>query len=701
MEQLARAARRPQWLEHWGVPISIFLLAFLPRAIYPVSLTMLWYERAVRFGDVLLARDWAGTYLTYHPGVTVMWLAGIGIKIFGWRGGLSSAQLLGTYPSQIGTVNGAIAAGVLPLALVIALCIALSYPLLKRIAGPKVAIVGSCLLALDPFYITHSKVLHVNALLATFMFMSVLFLFSYRRRAEWQDLALSGAFAGLAFLTKSPSFFLIPYTVLVLGVQGLAAFGMDLRTPVRWSRWHSHLWRFFRSLLMWAGVAAVVFVAVWPAMWVRPFDVLSEMVNWTFFHVDTIHENPIFFNGKAEFGDPGVFFYLATMAWKTTAVTLLMTCTALVFALPRFRQKQYGDTVWLLIAYIVFFVVQMNLGSWKQMSYMVPVFPAIGVVAALGLVQTAEAIDRLRREWKQRRVSTLFILLALAYQFGVVLFHHPYYGTHHNNLLGGSRVAQHILPLQDQGEGLDLAAQYLNTLPRAQHARAMIYLLGAIPFRHSFVGFTNTRPDPWINYRIYYVNQVMRHLGGEEWEEAWNADQKRPPLWSVAFDGVTYVWVYGTPPGEFAAGGPEYDVDYRLGEHIRLERFRLSSETLVPGSNLTVVLIWKTDQKIAENYMVFCHIMSTSGELVAQRDGPPIYGVRPTPSWRAGEVIEDNYEIFLSDNLLPGEYELSVGMYASESMERLPAYDAAGERLPEDRIPLGSLLVQAPRVSDE
>jgi hypothetical protein len=699
--ELMYSSRHLRWLEHWVIPLSIFLLAFLPRAIYPVSLSMLWYERAVHFGDALLARDWAGTYLTYHPGVTTMWLAGIGIKIFAWQRGLSSAQLLGTYPSQIGTVNGAIAAGVLPLALAIALCIALSYSLLKRVADPKVAIVGSCLLALDPFHITYSKVLHVNALLATFMFTSVLYLFSYCRRAKWLDLVLSGVFAGLAFLTKSPSFFLMPYVVLVLGIRGLVAVGTDLKARSGWGNWRSHLWGLIRSLLVWIGTAAVIFVVVWPAMWVKPLDVLSEMANWTFFHVETIHENPIFFNGEAEFGDPGVFFYLATIAWKTTAVTLLMSCAALVFALPWFRQKWPGDMVWLLIAYVVFFVVQMNLGSWKQVSYMVPVFPAIGVVAALGLVQSAEMIDRLRGERDRRRVSTLFVLLALAFQFGIVLSHHPYYGTHHNNLLGGSKVARHILPLQDQGEGLDLAARYLNTLPRAQHARAMIYLLGAIPFRRSFVGFTGTGPDPWINYRIYYVNQVMRHLGGEEWEKAWNADRQNAPLWSVAFDGVTYVWVYGTPPGELALGGPEYDVSYRLGEHITLERFRLSSETLVPGSSLTVVLIWKTDQKIPENYMVFCHVTSTKGELVAQRDGPPIYGVRPTPSWRAGEVIEDSYEIFLGDDLSPGEYELSVGMYAPESMERLPAYDASGERLPEDRILLGSLLVQALDISNE
>jgi hypothetical protein len=690
---------QPRWLERWGTPILIFLLAFFPRAIYPVSRAMLWYHRTIHFSDALLTRNWAETYQSYHPGVTTMWLSTIGLKFFAWQRGLSSDQLLGSYPVQPGTIDDAIAAGVVPLAFVIALCIALSYPLFKRITDSKVAFVGSFLLAIDPFYIAYSKVLHLNALMATFMFMSVLFLLNYLYRAQWLDLILSGIFAGLAFLTKIPALFLILYAVLVVGIYGLATLRSDAKARGGWQGWRPHLWRMTRSLLVWIGVAAVVFVAIWPAMWVEPLDVLRRMANFTFFHVETIHENPIFFNGKAALEDPGLSFYLATIAWKTTAITLLMSCAALAFALTRFRRSRYSGIVWLLVAYVVFFTIQMGLGSWKQVSYMVPVFPVLDVVAAFGLVQSAEELGRVRWCQKWRWLSTAFILLVFALQASVVLPRHPYYGTHHNTLLGGSRVAQHILPLQDQGEGIDLAAQYLNTLPHAQRARAMVYSIGV--FERSFIGHASTGRDPWTNYRVYYINQVMRRLGDEDWKDAWNADRQNTPLWSVAFDGVTYVWVYGTPPKDPATGYFEHPASYQFGEHIELKRVYLSSETLVPGDSLDVVLIWESDAEIKENYMVFRHILSASGELVAQQDGPPIYGVRPTPSWRVGEVIEDSCEILLDDDLAPGEYEVAMGMYDLESMERLPAYDAAGKRLPEDRIVLSSLRVQAPSAPSE
>ena len=341
----------------------------------------------------------------------------------------------------------------------------------------------------------------------------------------------------------------------------------------------------------------------------------------------------------------------------------------------------------------------MGLARFKQLAYVLPVFPGLDVIAALGLVQGAETIGRLRQWQKRRWLPTALIVLVLLLQAGIVLPRHPYYGTHHNYFLGGSRVAQYILPLQNQGEGLDLAAQYLNTQPRSQQARAMVYGLGAWVFRRNFSGFTSTDHDPWNNYRIYYFNQLQRRLGDKQWKEAWNADQQNTPLWSVAFDGVAYVWVYGSPPQPPAAGGPEYEVNYQLGEHIALKQVRFSAETLAAGDSLVVALIWESETEIKEDYNVFCHLLSASRELVAQRDGPPIYGLRPTSTWRADEVIEDSYEVFLGSDLAPGEYELSVGMYGVDSMERLPAYNAAGERLAEDRIVLGSVRITAPGAS--
>jgi hypothetical protein len=210
------------------------------------------------------------------------------------------------------------------------------------------------------------------------------------------------------------------------------------------------------------------------------------------------------------------------------------------------------------------------------------------------------------------------------------------------------------------------------------------------------VGMTSTVSDPRATYRVYDINRVQSQMDSEEWEKAWDVDRQTGPLWSVAFDGVTYAWIYGAPPEAPAAGGPEYDVDYGLGEHIRLRRVRLSATALAPGDTLIVVPIWESDGKVEQSYTVFCHVLSAEQRLVAQQDRLPLYGVRPTPSWRDGELIEDSYEITLGSDLGPGEYELSIGMYDLESMERLPVYGADGERLPQDCIVLSSLRIETP-----
>jgi hypothetical protein len=193
----------------------------------------------------------------------------------------------------------------------------------------------------------------------------------------------------------------------------------------------------------------------------------------------------------------------------------------------------------------------------------------------------------------------------------------------------------------------------------------------------------------------------MRQLDAEMWGAMWEADRETEPLWTVTFDGVTYVWVYGAPPEDLAPGGPEHEVDFRLGEHIRLMRVRLSTGTLAPGDKLAVVLMWTSDGEVERSYKVFCHVLSEDGGLVAQQDGVPIYGVRPTPSWRAGEFLEDSHEILFDDYVSPGEYRLSVGMYDPETLERLAAYDADGLRLLEDRVPLVSLRVEATETEGE
>jgi hypothetical protein len=161
----------------------------------------------------------------------------------------------------------------------------------------------------------------------------------------------------------------------------------------------------------------------------------------------------------------------------------------------------------------------------------------------------------------------------------------------------------------------------------------------------------------------------------------------------VAFGGVPYVQVYRNRIGVLAPTPPEYDVDYHLGDHIRLERVTLNTDLVIPTGRLVIRPYWTSDGRVERSYKAFWHLLSSDRALLAQRDDLPLGGSRPTPTWQRGEVIEDRYTIDLGWDAEPGWYELSMGMYDAETMERLPAYTANGERVLNDRIVLGAIEV--------
>ena len=68
----------------------------------------------------------------------------------------------------------------------------------------------------------------------------------------------------------------------------------------------------------------------------------------------------------------------------------------------------------------------------------------------------------------------------------------------------------------------------------------------------------------------------------------------------------------------------------------------LSVDEASPGDNLELTLFWRSlSESITTSYSVLVHLTDETGEIVAQGDGRPASGFRPTTSWRQGEVIVD------------------------------------------------------------
>ena len=167
---------------------------------------------------------------------------------------------------------------------------------------------------------------------------------------------------------------------------------------------------------------------------------------------------------------------------------------------------------------------------------------------------------------------------------------------------------------------------------------------------------------------------------------------------SPSFEDESLI-VYQTPRALHTEGPREdrvHRLDAQLGDRIRLLGYRVDSIDIRAGDALTVLLLWQPDDRLTEDYHVFLHLLDGDGKLVAQHDGVPSNGERSTWTWRGAEVIQDVHVVFTDPGLSSGTYSLFAGMYDLLTGVRLPAKNATGERLSEDRIPLESIQVTLP-----
>lgn len=156
-------------------------------------------------------------------------------------------------------------------------------------------------------------------------------------------------------------------------------------------------------------------------------------------------------------------------------------------------------------------------------------------------------------------------------------------------------------------------------------------------------------------------------------------------------DGLAgYVKILPTPQAEYK---PAQATDFNLGGLVRLTGYDLEPKKVAPGQRFRLVLYWRTEAQMEDDYTVFVHLTGgDSAQIVAQQDNPPQGGWYPTGLWSKGEVVRDPYELTVPPDTPPGDYQIAVGMYWSEDGSRLPLLDRQGRKV-DDRIILAHLSV--------
>lgn len=93
-----------------------------------------------------------------------------------------------------------------------------------------------------------------------------------------------------------------------------------------------------------------------------------------------------------------------------------------------------------------------------------------------------------------------------------------------------------------------------------------------------------------------------------------------------------------------------------------------------PGGLVGVSLTWRATGRLPKPYSVFVQLFDGRDEKVAQHDGTPADGARPTDQWRPGDVIVDRHGLVVPAAAQP-PFALVIGLY--DAIGRLKTVDGA------------------------
>ncbi len=675
-------------------PIVLFVLAAAPRltslGAFMTPDERRWMERSV---DLLRAFLTGNLSLAFHEGnpagITTKWLGMAGIWAryvlhqLGWRAhldpGLAASKdlpgFLAAVQAQPANPLDVLPAARVPVALVTALMVVAIYVVVRRLWGERVALIGGALIALDPFFLAHSRVLHQDALVSGFVVLSVCLLALALHMGDepgvsWPALIGSGALAGLAALTKPTALALGPWAcgwVVVWAVRR-RIFG-----PVR-------VWTALAVLAAWGGALALVFYALWPAMWTNPIDTALQM--WARSEELAAAGHNQFFFGQAT-NDPGALFYPVVWLFRTTplvgvGLAALAWRLAANWRLPSRLPTQPGGLcrksgnsgTWLAL-FVVLFIVAISFSAKKNDRYVLPAILLCDILAAIGL---SALWDRARR----RGMHLALAVLALG-QAALVIAYHPYYLAYYNPLVGGPVTAPRVL-LIGWGEGLDQVGRYLSAKTGAAELSASSYYRRE--FSPYFPGQVRklANDDPrefdlvaWhaSDYVVSYVSQrqtdqpdeaTMRYLGTQTPERV------------IRIRGIDYAWIYRTPeyvPDELI---PAKNVVRRtFGSEMLFLGYDPPSVSVQPAEPavVRVALYWQSLAVMSQDYLVDLRLVDAAGKVWAEDRSNPYHEQYPTSKWPRGTILRDVHELEVPAGLSAGDYRLAVGLVSDDTGARL------------------------------
>ena len=555
----------------------LWVLCFLLLAVTPRLLSLdahwssdesRWLRRSAEFMSAVKQGEFSETAIAYHPGVTTMWIAGL--RTFFTEPSVNIENL-----SRARWFIG----------VVVSIGISIASLLVYQLFGRWVALGSFACLAFSPLFLAQTRRVHTDALAATFILLTVLLFLVYcQNRHRHRYLILSGITFGLALLSKSYALILLPWIPMCLFLfreKGTGGFLTRVAAGI-----------------VFLNCAAFTILVLWPVFWTLPFGILSvcllgtlvilskelkkeaislgsiplwasiiglsvtcirglqivssvfDRVKWA---VTTPHEVEHFFLSEVV-NDPGWLFYPFVLVIKSTP---LMLPLAIIGCILLWRQrKQTAETgryfrmALALVTGALLFTVCLSATSKKFSRYLLPAFPLLEILAAIGFIEglkwcSAMLVSRFKTQENAIYKTTLAVIACIGFffiQVMPVMARHPYYGTYYNLCWKATDITKIITV--GEASGLDIAAHYLNKKNDPENMTVQVSPLATEFVRYYFQGIAyrsdrNRGHTP--DYEIVYIRDSQ--IGRVPQTGTLNGELEA----CIALNGIDHVWIYRIP----------------------------------------------------------------------------------------------------------------------------------------------------------
>ena len=455
-----------------------------------------WLSVGANFYYALGQREFENTVYEYHPAVTTMWLVTGAFLVYfpDFRGfgqgyfdvdknkfdpfllehGKSPLELL--YYSRFFQV------------VLIAFFTLILFLLLSELMGLGESFLLVALAASAPYFLGHSRLLNHEAMVATFVLTSVLGMIVYLERGrKWYVLFISAAAAALAQLTKSSAMAMFPVIGLILVVSAFQA--MKTQGLGRASADH------VKILALWILGLVVVYVALWPGMWVAPGKMLYEVYGNAFSYAFqgarlqvTQELQPSSFNLAA--GGGMIKGFTDYLIWRGTPVMWAGNLLTVAFLFMRAKDPFFNIfrklVLYLSVTAFMFILLFSVAQGRNSAHYIMTSHVSMDITAGLGWCALLAWLGPRWRLMTNTKVRVPWITALVILQLMSALSFYPYYYTYSNPIMVW-RTGQ--LPISDYGEGFEQAAAYLAQKADSESLKVFAFR-GRGPFSFFFPGET-------------------------------------------------------------------------------------------------------------------------------------------------------------------------------------------------------------------